>query len=103
MSQLLELIKNRDNLHYSGARGTMTEAMAIRLGTGMVYDSLYHKEYTAVLAGVVEHMLNEAPLPFSRRTRFLIVHSLPFASSRAPHRLHPFHSPPETVLHSSSA
>nr|GLL49160.1 hypothetical protein CDL12_16104 [Ipomoea trifida] len=58
------------------------------------------QEYTAVLAGVVEHMLNEAPLPLSRRTRFLIVHNLPFASSRVPHRLHPFHSPP---AHSSSA
>ncbi|KAJ9148180.1 hypothetical protein P3X46_030260 [Hevea brasiliensis] len=37
------------------------------------------EEYTALLARVLEHMFNEAPFP--RRVRFLILRSLPFASS----------------------
>ncbi|KAG8661356.1 uncharacterized protein LOC122723234 [Manihot esculenta] len=40
------------------------------------------EEYTALLARVLEHMFNEAPFP--RRVRFLILRSLPFASSLHP-------------------
>ncbi|XP_012086561.1 uncharacterized protein LOC105645553 [Jatropha curcas] len=40
------------------------------------------EEYTAVLARMLEHMFNEAPFP--RRIRFLILRSLPFASSSHP-------------------
>ncbi|XP_065858405.1 uncharacterized protein [Euphorbia lathyris] len=36
------------------------------------------QEYTAVLTRVLEHMVTVAPFP--RRVRFLILHSLPFAS-----------------------
>ncbi|XP_028755705.1 uncharacterized protein LOC114715060 [Neltuma alba] len=38
------------------------------------------EEYTAVLARVVEQVFRSAPVP--RRVRFLILHSLPFTSSR---------------------
>ncbi|XP_061342757.1 uncharacterized protein LOC133288930 [Gastrolobium bilobum] len=38
------------------------------------------EEYTALLARVVEQVFRSAPVP--RRVRFLILHSLPFASSR---------------------
>ncbi|KAM7525978.1 hypothetical protein LguiA_015880 [Lonicera macranthoides] len=39
------------------------------------------EEYTAVLTRVLEHMFNQAPLPFPRRVRFLILRNLPFATS----------------------
>nr|XP_016505830.1 PREDICTED: uncharacterized protein LOC107823659 [Nicotiana tabacum] len=39
------------------------------------------EEYTVLLARVLEHMFQQAPLPFPRRVRFLILRSLPFASS----------------------
>ncbi|KAK4259560.1 hypothetical protein QN277_005881 [Acacia crassicarpa] len=38
------------------------------------------EEYTAVLASVVEQVFRSAPVP--RRVRFLILHSLPYSSSR---------------------
>ncbi|KAF7840342.1 uncharacterized protein G2W53_002640 [Senna tora] len=38
------------------------------------------EEYTAVLARVVEQVFRSVPVP--RRVRFLILHRLPFASSR---------------------
>ncbi|KAL8554794.1 hypothetical protein ACS0TY_002836 [Phlomoides rotata] len=38
------------------------------------------KEYTVVVARVLEHMLQDAPLPFPRRVRFLILRNLPFVS-----------------------
>ena len=47
-------------------------------------------EYTAVLARVVEHLLNDAPFP--RRVRLLICRYLPFASFPPPSSLLP--SPP---------
>ncbi|KNA11558.1 hypothetical protein SOVF_133760 [Spinacia oleracea] len=37
------------------------------------------EEYTVVLARILEHVFNEAPLP--RRIRFLILRNLPFVSS----------------------
>ncbi|OMP02740.1 hypothetical protein COLO4_10847 [Corchorus olitorius] len=37
------------------------------------------EEYTVLLARVLEHLFHEAPFP--RRIRFLILRSLPFASS----------------------
>nr|AAN72189.1 Unknown protein [Arabidopsis thaliana] len=37
------------------------------------------KEYTVVLAGVVEHLFSQAPFP--RRIRLHILYSLPFHSS----------------------
>ncbi|KAL0395072.1 UNVERIFIED_CONTAM: hypothetical protein Slati_4473400 [Sesamum latifolium] len=46
------------------------------------------EEYTVVVARVLEHMLQDAPLPFPRRVRFLILRNLPFASPPStPHRL----------------
>ncbi|XVF51167.1 hypothetical protein PTKIN_Ptkin04bG0162500 [Pterospermum kingtungense] len=42
------------------------------------------QEYTALLAGVLQHLFHEAPLP--RRIRFLILRRLPFVSS-TPHLL----------------
>ncbi|KAL3651084.1 hypothetical protein CASFOL_007487 [Castilleja foliolosa] len=51
------------------------------------------QEYTVVAARVVEHVLVDAPLPFSRRVRFLILRSLPFAS---------FHHPPPPRLASTN-
>ncbi|KAG6408437.1 hypothetical protein SASPL_131449 [Salvia splendens] len=38
------------------------------------------EEYTVVVARVLEHVLQDAPLPFPRRVRFLILRNLPFAS-----------------------
>ncbi|KAK1307071.1 hypothetical protein QJS10_CPA10g00713 [Acorus calamus] len=40
------------------------------------------EEYTVLLARVLEQLFNVAPLP--RRMRFLILRSLPFASSPGP-------------------
>lgn len=40
------------------------------------------EEYTAVLARVLEQVFHEAPFP--RRVRFLILSSLPFATSPPP-------------------
>ncbi|KAE8055012.1 hypothetical protein FH972_011885 [Carpinus fangiana] len=37
------------------------------------------EEYTVLLARVLEHLFHSVPFP--RRVRFLILHSLPFASS----------------------
>lgn len=42
------------------------------------------EEYTALLARLLEHVFHDAPFP--RRVRFLILHSLPFASNST--RLH---------------
>nr|GMC99842.1 uncharacterized protein LOC110655246 [Ipomoea batatas] len=39
------------------------------------------EEYTVLLARVLQHVFNEAPLPFPRRVRFLILRRLPFTSS----------------------
>ncbi|XP_027181237.1 uncharacterized protein LOC113779733 [Coffea eugenioides] len=39
------------------------------------------EEYTVLVARVLEHMFNQAPLPFPPRVRFLILRNLPFASS----------------------
>ncbi|CAI9771475.1 unnamed protein product [Fraxinus pennsylvanica] len=38
------------------------------------------EEYTVLLARVLEHLFHQAPLPFPRRVRFLILRNLPFAS-----------------------
>ncbi|OWM65075.1 uncharacterized protein LOC116206441 [Punica granatum] len=40
------------------------------------------EEYTAVLARLLEHVFRDFPFP--RRVRFLILSSLPFASSTPP-------------------
>ncbi|XP_015574460.1 uncharacterized protein LOC107261227 [Ricinus communis] len=40
------------------------------------------EEYTALLGRVLEHIFHDAPFP--RRVRFLILRSLPFASSSHP-------------------
>ncbi|KAG2680608.1 hypothetical protein I3843_11G107000 [Carya illinoinensis] len=37
------------------------------------------QEYTVLLARVLEHLFHSVPFP--RRVRFLILHSLPFSSS----------------------
>ncbi|KAI5656302.1 hypothetical protein M9H77_25095 [Catharanthus roseus] len=47
------------------------------------------EEYTVLLARVLEHMFHQAPLPFPRRVRFLILRSLPFASPPSTPRLLP--------------
>ncbi|XP_062146583.1 uncharacterized protein LOC133854403 [Alnus glutinosa] len=44
----------------------------------------FMEEYTVLLARVLEHLFHSAPFP--RRFRFLILHSLPYAS---PPRLAP--------------
>ncbi|XP_009360231.1 uncharacterized protein LOC103950727 [Pyrus x bretschneideri] len=47
------------------------------------------KEYTVLLARVLEHLFHSAPFP--RRVRFLILRSLPFAST------YPQHPPPPLI------
>ncbi|XP_059662098.1 uncharacterized protein LOC132308120 [Cornus florida] len=47
------------------------------------------EEYTVLLARVVEHLFHDAPLPFPRRVRFLIIRSLPFVSPSLPLPLPP--------------
>ncbi|CAN8290235.1 unnamed protein product [Cochlearia groenlandica] len=45
------------------------------------------KEYTVVLAGVLEHIFSQAPFP--RRIRLHILYSLPFHHSNSPLLLPP--------------
>ncbi|XP_051137432.1 uncharacterized protein LOC127255756 [Andrographis paniculata] len=56
------------------------------------------EEYTVVVTRVLEHILHDAPLPFPRRVRFLILRNLPFAS---PPSLHSSHRLP--TINNSSA
>ncbi|EPS71013.1 hypothetical protein M569_03759, partial [Genlisea aurea] len=42
------------------------------------------QEYTAVVARMLEYMLNDAVLPLPARLRLLILRSLPFAPRAAP-------------------
>ncbi|XP_021742181.1 uncharacterized protein LOC110708368 [Chenopodium quinoa] len=55
------------------------------------------EEYTAVLARVLEHLFNEAPLP--RRVRFLILRNLPFSSLPLSPSLLPPPPPSATSFH----
>ncbi|KAF3340331.1 hypothetical protein FCM35_KLT16102 [Carex littledalei] len=52
------------------------------------------EEYTALVARVLEQLLNDAPFP--RRMRFLMLRSLPFASPPQPLPVPPYALPINT-------